>query len=158
VIYTFADESQLDEIIDSHFIQGRVLKKYLTHTNFITEQFFSLYGDVAFFNKQTRLTLRNSGLIDPESLGDYVRNKGYEALAKILQRHEPSYVLDQIARSGLRGRGGGGYPTGLKWQSAAQNPDPVKYVICNADEGDPIRALSWIAALWRAIRSSSSRA
>jgi len=137
VIYTFADESQLDEIIDSHFIQGRVLKKYLTHTNFITEQFFSLYGDVAFFNKQTRLTLRNSGLIDPESLGDYVRNKGYEALAKILQRHEPSYVLDQITRSGLRGRGGGGYPTGLKWQSAAQNPDPVKYVICNADEGDP---------------------
>ncbi len=137
IIYVFSDEKQLDEIIQSHFVEGKVLKKYLTRTNFITEQFFSLYGDVAFFNKQTRLTLRNSGLIDPESLGDYVRNKGYEALAKILERNEPNYVLEQISKSGLRGRGGGGYPTGLKWKAATLNPDPVKYVICNADEGDP---------------------
>lgn len=137
VIYVFENEEQLDEIILSHFIQGRVLEKRRTRANFIVEHFFSLYGDVAFFNKQTRLTLRNSGLIDPEDLGDYVRNKGYEALARVLDRGEPGHVLDEITRSGLRGRGGGGYPTGKKWKSAAMSDDPVKYVVCNADEGDP---------------------
>ncbi len=137
VIYVFENEEQLDEIILSHFMNGRVLEKRRTHVSFIVEQFFSLYGDVAFFNRQTRLTLRNSGIIDPESLSDYVLNKGYEALARVLERGEPNHVLDQISRSGLRGRGGGGFPTGLKWNAAAKSDDPVKYVICNADEGDP---------------------
>ncbi len=138
VLYRFSNEEELGEIVDSHFKEHKVLDKYLTKTDFITEQFFSHYGDVAFFNKQTRLTLRNSGLIDPESLTDYVHNKGYEALAKALDRNDGKFIIDEISKSGLRGRGGGGYPTGLKWQNALNyTDDPVKYVICNADEGDP---------------------
>jgi NADH:ubiquinone oxidoreductase subunit F (NADH-binding) len=138
VLYQFSNKDELLEIIDSHFIQKKVKKKYTTKTDFITEQFFAHYGDVAFFNKQTRLTLRNSGLTDPESLKDYVHNKGYEALAKTLDHKDPNHIIKEITKSGLRGRGGGGYPTGLKWKNAlTYTKDPIKYVICNADEGDP---------------------
>lgn len=138
VLYYFENDAQLAEIIESHFVHKKILTAYQTHTDFITEQFFSLYGDVSFFNKQTRLTLRNSGLIDPESLGDYIRNKGYEALAKVIDANQPDSVIGEITKSGLRGRGGGGYPTGLKWKNATTlSDDPVRFVICNADEGDP---------------------
>ncbi len=137
-LYSFETQEQLEEIIESHINKHKVLKKYQTQTDFITEQFFSLYGDVSFFNKQTRLTLRNSGLTNPESLVDYVMNKGYEALAKVLDKKDPNWVIDEITRSGLRGRGGGGFPTGLKWKNATSyTDDPIKYVVCNADEGDP---------------------
>ncbi len=136
-IYSFSSEAELQEIVQSHIVEGKICEKYQTHADFLVEQFFSQYGDVAFFNKQTRFTLRNSGLIDPESLDDYVHNKGYEALGKVLAKNDPSWVLDEITASGLRGRGGGGYPTGLKWKSTLNSSDPIKYVICNADEGDP---------------------
>ena len=138
VLYKFANDEELSEIVKSQFVNDKVCDKYKTSADFITEQFFSLYGDVAFFNKQTRLTLRNSGLIDPESLDDYVLNKGYEALAKVLDRGDSQFVIDEITKSGLRGRGGGGFPTGMKWKNAiTYTRDPIKYVICNADEGDP---------------------
>jgi len=138
VIYRFETEEELAEIVETHFVNQKIAKKFQVHTDFITEHFFSSYGDVAFFNKQTRLTLRNSGLIDPESVGDYIRNKGFEALAKVLDRNDPASVIQEITRSGLRGRGGGGFPTGLKWKMAVdQKHDPIKYVVCNADEGDP---------------------
>ncbi|MBN1542137.1 NADH-quinone oxidoreductase subunit NuoF [candidate division KSB1 bacterium] len=137
-IYRFESEQDLDEIVQSHFVNHRIDIKHQIHTDFITEQFFSLYGDVAFFNKQTRLTLRNSGLIDPESLQDYLLNKGYEALARVLVQNDPAAVRNEILRSGLRGRGGGGFPTGQKWINAVTyTDDPIRYVICNADEGDP---------------------
>lgn len=138
IVYRFQDEEDLDQIIQTHFINHQIAQEYKTQTDFITEQFFSLYGDVAFFNKQTRLTLRNSGLIDPTSLSDYIHNKGYEALAKTLDDNDPPKTIDQISQSGLRGRGGGGFPTGLKWNNArTYTDDPIRYVICNADEGDP---------------------
>ncbi len=138
VLYSFHKKEELKEIIDSHILKHTVLKKYETHADFITEQFISVYGDVSFFNKQTRLTLRNSGLIDPESLVDYVMNKGYEALAKVLDKGDPDWVIDEVLRSGLRGRGGGGFPTGQKWRNAVTyTKDPLRYVVCNADEGDP---------------------
>ena len=138
VIYRFSNDKELDDIIISQFKNNEVIEKYQTHADFITEQFFNLYGDVAFFNKQTRLTLRNSGLIDPENLDDYVLNKGYQALAEVLDKNNPQGVLEEITRSGLRGRGGGGFPTGMKWQNAVSySDDPIKYVVCNADEGDP---------------------
>jgi NADP-reducing hydrogenase subunit HndC len=138
VLYSFESQEQLEEIIESHLKKKKILKKYQTKADFITEQFFSLYGDVSFFNKQTRLTLRNSGLIDPTSLVDYVMNKGYEALAKVLDKNDSNWVIEEITKSGLRGRGGGGFPTGAKWQNAVTyTKDPVKYVVCNADEGDP---------------------
>lgn len=137
-IYRFETEEQLAEIVEAHFVSQKPAKKYEVHTDFITEHFFDSYGDVAFFNKQTRLTLRNSGLTDPESLQDYVLNKGFEALAKALDRNDPSFVINEISRSGLRGRGGGGFPTGAKWKNAVSyTEDPIKYVVCNADEGDP---------------------
>ncbi|MDZ7315025.1 MAG: NADH-quinone oxidoreductase subunit NuoF [candidate division KSB1 bacterium] len=137
-LYTFQERGELIEILRTHLIEKKIAERYRTHADFITEQFFSLYGDVAFFNKQTRLTLRNSGLIDPESLVDYVMNKGYEALAKVLDLGDPDWVIQEITKSGLRGRGGGGYPTGLKWRNAVtDNDDPIRYVVCNADEGDP---------------------
>ncbi len=137
-LYAFETQEQLEEIIDSHINKQKILKKYQVHTDFITEQFFSLYGDVSFFNKQTRLTLRNSGLIDPESIVDYVMNKGYEALANVLDHGDPNWVIDEITKSGLRGRGGGGFPTGAKWKNAVTyTDDAIKYVVCNADEGDP---------------------
>jgi NADH:ubiquinone oxidoreductase subunit F (NADH-binding)/(2Fe-2S) ferredoxin len=138
VVYKFHDFDELEKIVESHFIKHEIAKEYQTHPDFITEHFLSLYGDVAFFNKQTRLTLRNSGLIDPESLTDYVMNKGYEALAHVLSKKNPSSVIEEITNSGLRGRGGGGFPTGQKWKNAiSYTKDPIKYVVCNADEGDP---------------------
>ncbi|HNT64170.1 MAG TPA: NADH-ubiquinone oxidoreductase-F iron-sulfur binding region domain-containing protein [bacterium] len=137
-LYRFETEEDLDEIVKSHFVDHQVNVKHRYHTDFITEQFFSMYGDVAFFNKQTRLTLRNSGLIDPESLPEYVLNKGYEALAQVLETNDPDAVRQTILKSGLRGRGGGGFPTGQKWINAVTyTDDPIRYVVCNADEGDP---------------------
>ena len=90
-----------------------------------------------FFERQTRIVLENSGRIDPERIEDYIVAKGYRALVTALAEMEPAEVVDQVSRSGLRGRGGGGYPTGLKWATVAKAAGPVKYVVCNADEGDP---------------------
>ena len=87
--------------------------------------------------KQLRLALRNSGIIDPECLGDYIKNNGYKALTTVLEKNDSNWILEQIRVSNLRGRGGGGYPTGMKWQAAADQKSEIKYIICNADEGDP---------------------
>ncbi|MCS7238799.1 MAG: 4Fe-4S binding protein [Thermoguttaceae bacterium] len=96
-----------------------------------------LYGDVAFFNRQTRVALRHNGVLDPTSIEEYFHYRGFEALATVLERNDPGWVIDQVTRSKLRGRGGAGYPTGRKWALAAASSDPVRYIICNADEGDP---------------------
>jgi NADH:ubiquinone oxidoreductase subunit F (NADH-binding)/(2Fe-2S) ferredoxin/Pyruvate/2-oxoacid:ferredoxin oxidoreductase delta subunit len=138
VIYRFADREELGRIVKSHFIEGKVEESLRAGADQMTEKFLAAYGDVAFFNKQTRLTLRNSGLIDPENLAEYIQNRGYEALAKALDAGNPGAVIEEVLHSGLRGRGGGGYPTGRKWRDAVTlNTDPVRYVVCNADEGDP---------------------
>lgn len=139
IIYRFRDESELDEIIESQFVKNTIIEKYIVHTEHLTEEFFKVYGDISFFNKQTRFTLRNCGIIDPESLPDYLHADGYKALSDILERNDRDFVVREVLASGLRGRGGGGYPTGLKWKNVIEdNPvDPIKYIICNADEGDP---------------------
>ena len=103
----------------------------------LSQRFFNLYGDVAFFNRQCRIALRNSGVIDPENIFEYVHYKGFHSLAKVLEKRDPKWVIGEITRSKLRGRGGAGYPTGQKWQMAAAAKEPVRYIICNADEGDP---------------------
>ncbi len=103
----------------------------------LSQRFFNLYGDVAFFNRQCRISLRNSGVIDPDNIFEYVHYKGFHSLAKVLEKGDPKWVIGEIARSKLRGRGGAGYPTGQKWQMAAAAKEPVRYIICNADEGDP---------------------
>lgn len=94
-------------------------------------------SDIPFFSRQKKIVLENSGLIDPERIEEYIARDGYTALMKAITEMSPSDVIDEIVASGLRGRGGGGYPTGLKWTTVAKSDGDVKYVICNADEGDP---------------------
>ncbi len=138
VLYGFSDENDLHKIIKGHFIDQGLVNEYLVFAKDIVEQYIKFYGDLSFFSKQTRITLRNCGIIDPESLVDYIHSSGYEALAQVLFKGDPEWVIEEISKSGLRGRGGAGYPTGLKWKLTREsNPDPIKYVICNADEGDP---------------------
>ena len=103
----------------------------------LTDRSKFVFGDVDFFSKQKRITLRNCGIIDPESIDDYLSVRGYESLAKVLTDYTPGQVIEEITKSGLRGRGGGGFPTGLKWKLVAQEEEKEKYIICNADEGDP---------------------
>lgn len=138
VLYGFSDEEDLHKIIKGQFIDQVLVKENHVFARDIVEKYIKFYGDLSFFNKQNRITLRNCGIIDPESLVDYIHAQGYEALAHVLFKGNPVWVIDEIMKSGLRGRGGGGYPTGLKWKLTREsNPDPIKYVICNADEGDP---------------------
>ncbi|HQB43980.1 MAG TPA: NAD(P)H-dependent oxidoreductase subunit E, partial [Polyangiaceae bacterium] len=93
--------------------------------------------DRPFFQKQNKIVLENSGYIDPLRIEEYVARGGYQALIEVLTEMSPNAVIEQITLSGLRGRGGGGYPTGLKWTTVAKSPGTLKYIICNADEGDP---------------------
>ncbi len=138
VIYQFSAETGLDKILDAHFVNGKICEDMVVFTDKFTEAYFKIYGDVKFFNKQSRITLRNCGIIDPESINDYIHAQGFEALARVLFKGNSSWVIDEISNAGLRGRGGGGFPTGTKWRLTAESSsDPIKYVICNADEGDP---------------------
>jgi bidirectional [NiFe] hydrogenase diaphorase subunit len=92
---------------------------------------------VPFFQRQKKIVLENSGVIDPERIEDYIAHDGYRALVTAITEMTPQEVIDQVKSSGLRGRGGAGYPTGLKWSTVAKTGEQQKYVICNADEGDP---------------------
>ena len=124
------------EIVEEHILKGRLVEKFLYHET-VKEDFIASLNETAFYKKQHRIALRNCGVIDPESIDEYIAFDGYEALAKCLTELTPEKVIDEIIKSGLRGRGGGGFPTGLKWQFAAKEKNPIKYVCCNADEGDP---------------------
>ena len=92
---------------------------------------------MGFYQKQLRIALRNCGFIDPENIDEYIARDGYAAIGKILAEMTQSQAIDEIKKSGLRGRGGGGFPTGIKWEIASKNKSDQKYVVCNADEGDP---------------------
>ena len=94
-------------------------------------------GDTAFYKSQNRVVLRNCGVINPENIDEYIAMDGYAALGKVFNRNDPEDVIKCVTDSGLRGRGGGGFPTGRKWALCAPNKAPQKYVVCNADEGDP---------------------
>ena len=95
------------------------------------------FGEVGFYNKQLRIALRNCGMINPFDINEAIGRNAYQALGKCLTEYTPTEVIDIMKKSGLRGRGGGGFPTGLKWELCAKNQADQKYVICNADEGDP---------------------
>ena len=112
--------------------------------------------DVPFFQRQKKIVLENSGRIDPERIEDYIANDGYLALVNAIAEMTPQEVIDEIMRSGLRGRGGAGYPTGLKWSTVAKTGEQEKYVICNADEGDPGAFMD--RACWKAIRTACWKA
>ena len=123
------------EIVKEHVVKGRVVPRLL----YDEKQAKTLVGEenIPFYQKQFRIVLRNCGVIDPEKIEDYIARDGYKALEKVLFEMKPEDVVDEILKSGLRGRGGAGFPTGRKWQFAAAQPKGQKYMVCNADEGDP---------------------
>lgn len=130
--YTYADVTPetAQEIIEKHVVNGEVVEDYILKTPEINHEH-------SFFDKQKRIVLRNTGLIDPEDIDQYIERDGYKSIEKVLTSMSPEEVRDTVLKSGLRGRGGAGFPTGLKWSFAAKVESDKKYVICNADEGDP---------------------
>ncbi len=136
-IYGHVTEADIPEIIEEHLVHGRPVARLAIQEDHLYNRFFRVFGDAKFFGKQMRITLRNCGIIDPENIDDYLSLRGYEALAKAITDLTPAQVVAEVETSGLRGRGGAGFPTGLKWKFAAAQKATPKYVICNADEGDP---------------------
>ena len=136
-IYGNVTEKDIPEILQEHIINKRPIPRLAIQENNLFNRFFRIFGDTKFFGRQMRIALRNCGIIDPENIDDYIALRGYEALGKVLTDMTGKDVIDQVKKSGLRGRGGGGFPTGIKWQFTADQVNDQKYVICNADEGDP---------------------
>ena len=136
-IYGHVTEADIPEIIEEHLVHGRPLARLAIQEDHLYNRFFRVFGDEKFFGKQMRIALRNCGIIDPENIDDYLSLRGFEALAKALTELTPEQVVAEVEKSGLRGRGGAGFPTGLKWKFTAAQKATPKYVICNADEGDP---------------------
>lgn len=134
--YTQVTPEDAEEIVKEHIIGGKKIERLL-FTDPKTEKKVSDSKHMDFYRKQLRIALRNCGFIDPENIEEYIARNGYTALANYLLNHTPDKVIDVIKRSGLRGRGGGGFPTGLKWELTARQESDIKYVVCNADEGDP---------------------
>ena len=133
--YSRVNVEDVPEIVSEHLLKGRIVHRLL-HKEDTGEVEMSL-NNIGFYKKQKRVALRNCGVIDPERIEEYIAFDGYKALGICLTEYTPQQVIDIIKESGLRGRGGGGFPTGLKWQFCANEKADQKYVICNADEGDP---------------------
>ncbi len=137
VFYSEVKPEDVAEIVSEHLLKGRPVERLIYDENAPEESRVSL-NDTNFYKKQTRIALRNCGVINPENIDEYIATRGYEALGKVLTEMTPDEVIQLILDSGLRGRGGAGFPTGLKWRFASGNRGNVeKYVCCNADEGDP---------------------
>ena len=134
--YSRVEEKDVKEIVDEHLLKGRIVKRLLYSETVVDDTVKSL-NDTGFYKKQHRIALRNCGVINPELIDEYIAMDGYQALGKCLTEYTPEQVVQIIKDSGLRGRGGAGFPTGLKWSFAAANKADQKYVCCNADEGDP---------------------
>lgn len=134
--YSEVKVGDVKEIVEEHLAKGRLVERLLYKDHKTAETVKSLH-DSNFMKMQTRVALRNCGVINPENIDEYIGTDGYQALIKALTEMKPQDVIDVIKASGLRGRGGGGFPTGLKWQFAKDQPGDDKFVCCNADEGDP---------------------
>ena len=129
----------IPEIVEEHLIKGRPVEKYIYNDSDTVPENgkTAKLSDIKFYKKQKRVALRNCGLIDPENINEYIARDGYMALGKVLTEMTPDQVIQTMLDSGLRGRGGGGFPTGMKWKFAKNSVSDKKYVVCNADEGDP---------------------
>ena len=137
--YSHVTVDDVPELISEHLIKGRLVRRLL-YKDHKTEEITKALSETNFYKKQTRVALRNCGVINPENIDEYIAYDGYQALIKVLTEMQPQEVIDVIKASGLRGRGGAGFPTGLKWQfcrNAKADETGIKYVCCNADEGDP---------------------
>ncbi len=140
--YSRITVEDIPEIVSEHLLKGRVVDRLVYHEateeeNEKVQNAIHSLSSTTFYKKQKRVALRNCGVINPEDIDEYIATDGYQALGKVLTEMQPQEVIDIIKESGLRGRGGGGFPTGTKWQFAANQPAGQKYVVCNADEGDP---------------------
>ncbi|MBM7557745.1 NADH-quinone oxidoreductase subunit NuoF [Halanaerobacter jeridensis] len=136
VFYCEVTPEDMEELVEEHILKGRTVERLL-FTEPTSDDTIPSYTDIDFYSKQQRVVLSNCGKIDPEEIEEYIAKDGYEAVGRVLTNMEPQEVIDEVKDAGLRGRGGGGFPTGLKWQFAADEDSDKKYVICNADEGDP---------------------
>ena len=134
--YSEVKVEDVPEIVEEHLLKGRMVKRLL-YSETVTPQEIKGLNDTNFYKKQERVALKNCGVINPENIDEYIAYDGYLALGKCLTEYTPEQVVQIIKDSGLRGRGGGGFPTGLKWSFTAANQADQKYVVCNADEGDP---------------------
>ena len=135
--YSHIKVEDVKRIVSEHLMKGRIVRDLLYSESVDKDQNIRSLNEVDFYRKQRRVALRNCGVIDPENIEEYIAFDGYKALAKCLTELTPEEVVDVVKRSGLRGRGGGGFPTGIKWGLAQKPKSDVKYVCCNADEGDP---------------------
>lgn len=135
-MYTMVQMDDISEIVEEHLLKGRIVTRLLQGASQTKEQKQDA-DNSDFFKKQLRIALRNCGIINPENIDEYIANDGYAALAKVLSEYTPERAIEEMKASGLRGRGGAGFLTGLKWQFAAGSKNDQKYVCCNADEGDP---------------------
>ena len=134
--YSEVKVEDVPEIVEEHLLKGRMVKRLL-YDETVTETEVKGLNDTNFYRTQERVALKNCGVINPEDINEYIAYDGYQALAKCLTELTPEQVIQIVKDSGLRGRGGGGFPTGLKWSFTAANKADQKYVVCNADEGDP---------------------
>ena len=135
--YSHVTEADIPEIVEEHILKGRIVTRLLYQETVVDDKTIKNLNHTKFYEKQHRVALRNCGVINPENIDEYIAMDGYEALGRVLTQMTPDEVIQTIKDSGLRGRGGGGFPTGQKWFFARQSKGDVKYVCCNADEGDP---------------------
>ena len=136
IFYQKVKPEDAEEIVQEHLVKGRVVKR-LFYKKPKTKEMVEMFNDIDFFKLQKKIALRNCGIINPLDIEEYIAADGYMALGKVLTEMTPQEVIEEVKKSGLRGRGGAGFPTGLKWQFTAASPGKQKYVCCNADEGDP---------------------
>jgi len=134
--YSMVKPNDISEIVQEHLLKGRIVTR-LVYDETVKDDEITSLEETGFYKKQKRVALRNCGVINPEDINEYIAFDGYQALGKVLTEMTPEQVIQTIKDSGLRGRGGAGFPTGLKWGFAAAQPKGQKYVCCNADEGDP---------------------
>ncbi|MBN2226416.1 MAG: 4Fe-4S binding protein [candidate division Zixibacteria bacterium] len=136
IFYSKVKKANVAEIVETTLEKGKLVEKLL-YTDPRTDKTYTDYKEIPFYARQERISLRNVGQIDPDEIGEYVARGGYAALAKVLTEMKPQDVIDAVSQSGLRGRGGGGFPTGRKWATCAREESDIRYVLCNGDEGDP---------------------
>ncbi|MBN2309434.1 MAG: NADH-quinone oxidoreductase subunit NuoF, partial [Candidatus Hydrogenedentes bacterium] len=136
VFYQHLTPEDAPEIVEEHLLKGRIVER-LSYKSVGADQVIPALQEIGFFQQQQKIVLRNCGSIDPTRIEEYIANDGYQALAKVLTEMEPDRVVEEVKNSGLRGRGGAGFLTGLKWGFTRKAPGDKKYVLCNADEGDP---------------------
>ena len=136
IFYQKLKPKDVPHLVEEHFLKGRPLEK-LFYVEPASKETIPHMNEIPFFKDQMFWAMRNKGLIDPEVIDEYIARDGYFGVAKALQEMSPEQIIAEVKTSGLRGRGGAGFPTGLKWEFAGKSPDETKYVLCNADEGDP---------------------